>query len=94
MENENESNINIVYDINKEKRDEIKIFRYEFVKNNKNKCKMIIDNMEYEITDKYNIKNYNNNELYIKLMGINKISDMSSMFSGCSSLSSLPDISN
>ena len=25
--------------------------------NNKNKCKMIIDNKEYEITDKYNSKN-------------------------------------
>ena len=93
MENEDLSYINIIYDINKEKGDKINIFGYKFVENNKNKCKMIIDNMEYEITDKYNIKNYNNNELYIKLMGIHKISDMSYMFSGCSTLSSLPNIS-
>jgi len=37
-----------------------------FVKNNKNKCKIIIDNKEYEITEKYNVKNYNNNILKIK----------------------------
>ena len=49
--------------------------------------------MKYEIKDKYNIKNYNNNKLYIKLKGINKISDMSCMFGECSSLLSLPDIS-
>ena len=49
--------------------------------------------MEYEIREKYNIENYNNNKLYIKLEGIDNVTDMSWMFSGCSSLSSLPDIS-
>ena len=71
MENEDLSYINIIYDINKEKGDEIYIFGYDFVKNNKNKCKMIIDNIEYEITNKYNIKNYKYNRLNIKLKGIN-----------------------
>ena len=47
---------NIIYDITKEKDDEIDIFGYYFVKNNKNKCKMIIDNNENEITNKYNTK--------------------------------------
>ena len=94
MENEDLSYINIIYDINNEEGDEIDIFGYDFVKNNKNKCKMIIDNIEYEITNKYNIKNYKYNSLNIKLKGINKISNMSSMFRGCSSLSSLSDISN
>ena len=93
MENEDLSYINIIYDINNEEGDEIYIFGYNFVKNNKNKCKMIIDNIEYEITNKYNIKNYKYNRLNIKLKGINKISNMSFMFSKCSSLSSLPDIS-
>ena len=69
------------------------IFGYEFVENNKNNCKLIIDNMEYEIIDEYNIKNYKYNTLNIKLKEINKISDMNSMFYGCSSLLSLPDIS-
>ena len=93
MENEDLSYINIIYDINREKGDEIDIFGYDFVKNNKNKCKMIIDNIEYEITNKYNIKNNKYNRLNIKLKGIDKISDINSMFSGCSSLLSLPDIS-
>ena len=55
MENEDLSYINIIYDINKENEDEINIFGYNFVENNKNKCKMIIDNKDYYITNKYNI---------------------------------------
>ncbi len=54
---------------------------------------MIIDNKEYELEVKFNIKNYNNNILNIKLKGIDIITDMSWMFSGCYSLSSLSDIS-
>ena len=46
---------------------EINIFGPKFVENNKNLCKMIIDNKEYEITEKYYVKNYNNNKLHIKL---------------------------
>ena len=48
MENESLSYINIIYDINKANNEVIKIFGYDFVKNNKNKCKMIIDNNEYK----------------------------------------------
>ena len=91
--NKDLSYINIIYNINKEREYEINIFGAEFVKNNKNKCKMIIDNKEYKITDKYNIENYNNNKLNIKLKGINNVTNMSDMFYKCSSLSSLPDIS-
>ena len=56
---------------------------------------MIIDNKEYEIKEEYNIENYknNNNKLKIILKGINNVTNMSCMFNGCSSLSSLPDIS-
>ena len=93
MYNEDLSYINIIYDVNQQNNNEINIFGYEFVENNKNICKMIIDNMEYEIREKYNIENYNNNKLYIKLEGIDKVTDMSCMFSLCSSLSSLHDIS-
>ena len=86
------SEINIIYDI---KRNEkyIKLFGSDFVRNNKNICKMIINNKEYEIREKYYINNNNDDKLNIKLKGINNVTDMSSMFSGCSSLSSLPDIS-
>ena len=44
--------ISIIYNINEENRKykgNIKIFGSEFIKNNKNICKMIIDNKEYEI---------------------------------------------
>ena len=87
------SEINIIYDINKENKEDINIFGDEFVKKNKNICKMIIDNEEYEITEKYNVKSNNNNKLKVKLKGINNVTNMSYMFNGCSSLLSLPDIS-
>ena len=85
------SEINIIYDI--KKGNYINIFGSKFVKNNKNICKMIIDNKEYEISEKYNIKSYNKNKLEIKLKGIDNVTNMSYMFEGCSSLSSLSDIS-
>ena len=85
------SEINIIYDINKE---EINLFGSEFVKNNKKILKMIIDNKEYEIREKYYPKycifDY---KLKIKIKGIDKVTNMSYMFNECSSLSSLPDIS-
>ena len=54
---------------------------------------MVIDNNEHEITEEFNVQNYNNKKLSIKLKGINNVTNMSYMFSGCSSLLSLPDIS-
>ena len=83
------SEISIIYDINKE---DINIFGKEFVENNNNICKIIIDNKEYEICSKYNIKDYNKNKLEIKLKGINNINNMSNMFRQCSSLLSSPNI--
>ena len=96
MSKEEISIININYIINDKGRENkyIKIFGSKFVENNKNICKMIIDNKEYEISEKYNnIENNNNNELKIKLKGINNVINMSGMFDECSSLSSLSDIS-
>ena len=96
MSKEDISTITIIYNINKNyenNQNNIKIFDSEFVENNKEICKMIIDDKEYEITEKYNIENYTNNELKIKLKGIDNITDMSNMFNECSSLLSLPDIS-
>ena len=85
------SEINIIYDINGEST--INIFGTKFVENNKNVCKMIIDNEEYEITEKYNVKSNNNNKLKVKLKGINNVTNISYVFYNCSSLISLPDIS-
>ena len=88
------SDINIIYNIKKKKdngkeeEDFINIFGTEFVNNNRNTCKMIIDNKEYDLEEKFNIKNYNNNILKIRLKSYD-ITNMSNMFDGCSSLSSL-----
>ena len=72
MFNTDISEINLIYDISKKDkmiekdRNYINIFGSEFVKNNKNICKLIIDNKEYEITEKYKIKKYNKNIYKIK----------------------------
>ena len=84
------SEMNIIYNINK---DYITIFGSKFVKNNKNICKMVIDEQENEIKEKYEFENYNSNKLEIKLKGINNVTNMSFMFYEFSSLISLPDIS-
>ena len=73
---------------------EKKIFGENFVKNNKNKCKMIINGKEKELCSYLDNENINNEKLEIKLKGINKIIDSSYMFCGCISLISLPDILN
>jgi len=58
MSKEDESEIKLIYDISKEYKLAI-IFGSKFVENNKNICKMIIDNKEYEIEDYYDITKYN-----------------------------------
>ena len=83
----NSNQINIIY--KKDKKKEIRLFGEVFVKNNKDKCKMIINKKEYDIKEKYKI---NEDELKIKLIGINNITDISCIFSECENLYSLPDI--
>ena len=75
---------------------ENKIFGENFVKNNKNKCKMIINGKEIEISSYLDNETINlfKDKIEIKLKGINKIIDSSFMFCGCISLKSLLDISN
>ena len=72
----------------------IKLFGEKFVENNKDKSRIIINGEEKELNSFYNFENMNDNELFeIKLKGIKNIIDMSYMFSDCTSLISLPDIS-
>ena len=72
-----------------------KLFGEIFVNNNKNICKIIINNEKKDLCSYLdNYKNYiNENKLEIKLIGVENIIDASYMFSGCVSLASLPDIS-
>ena len=65
------------------------------MKNNKNNCKIIINGEEEELKEYKTFLWFSKkiNKLEIKLKGIMNITNMSDMFSGCSSLSSLTDIS-
>ena len=92
--------INIIYNINEEniRNKEIKILGREFVENNKDKCKIIYKKQSYELNEKLKLifdknKNKNENILNIKLIGINKLSNLSNMFNNCYQLRNLPDIS-
>ena len=83
--------INIIYKKDKkQKKNQIRIFGKEFVKNNKDKCYMIINNRKYDLREKFTIKD---DELNVKIIGINRVISMKCMFSECDNLYSLPDIS-
>ena len=93
--NENIKNNNdniIIYKIN-ENEEKIRIFGKDFVKNNKNKIKLEIEGKEYELMEFYNKNNNKIKNLYIKIKGIENITNMRHMFYGYSSLLNLPDIS-
>ena len=92
---ENKEHNYIRYKIGKKKK--IRIFGDEFVKNNKDSCKIIFDNKEYELTSFFDIKNFTIQDeiLEIKLKEMNNIKNLSHMFNECSSLIELPsDLSN
>ena len=73
---------------------ENKIFGEKFVEFNKNICKLIVDNKEYELCSYLKDKNIElNKDIFeIKLKGLNKVSDISYMFCGCLSLLSITGI--
>ena len=89
---EENNEIYITYKINKND-NFIKIFDSEFINNNKKLCKIICEGKEYDLHEKFNVQNFKNKDLLeIKLKGIINITNTGNMFSGCSSLLSLPDI--
>ena len=81
----NFSTVKLVYQIKNEKT--IKIFDSFFVNNNKNNCKMIINNKMHLLTDKYQVNDDKIKYLKIKLIIPNKIKiNLSFMFYECTSL--------
>jgi len=72
---------------------EIKILGKKFVERHKNICSIIYNNKEYKLTEYFEMKEMKE-KLEIKIIGINRINDLSYMFYDCSSLLSLDDISN
>ena len=94
IENQTEANeITMIYNIQKENK--IKILGQTFVTNNVKKCKLKIGGKNKEITEYIEINNEQttNKTITLKLIGLINVTDMSDMFSGCSSLNNLPDIS-
>ena len=83
----------------------LKLFDWEFVKNNKNHCKILLDNKELDLVDtlptQYN-HDYNymynreltNKYVEIKLKGMENVTDMSYMFYKCKDLLSVSNISD
>ena len=91
--------IKITYDLEQRDRklegeDTVNIFGREFVEKNKDKCRLIINNQNYELQEKFNIRNYDKNQLEVVINGLSSLDNLSYMFSNCSSLVSVPDIAN
>ena len=68
----------------------IRIFGEKFVEKNRNKCKIIYNNKEYELTEFFENVNNNykdsNNQIIIKLRILTDIIDMSYIFCECKTL--------
>ena len=96
FKSDNQDEIKIIYKINKNE-NSVHIFGKKFVDHNKDICKIIYNENEYELQSDFNLENLDinreNNFLEIKLKGVKNIKDASSMFCMCKTLISLPDIS-
>ena len=64
------------------KGDKIKLFGEEFVKNNKDKCKILFQKTEYDLVDYFKLPEINNAKtIEIQLNGIKDVTNISGMFS-------------
>ena len=73
----------------------IKILGYAFVEKNKDKCKIIYNEKEYELTEYFYVKNHNHEfEIEIQLKINNSITNIKQMFKDCETLLYVRDISN
>jgi len=88
--NINEMIINYKIDKNEPK---IKLFSKSFVNDNQDKCHLIINGNKTELIDQYEINNFNDSILTIKLVGLRNITNISSMFRNCTSLLTIPNLS-
>ena len=72
----------------------IRIFGNIFVQNNKDNCKIVVEDKEYNLCGKMNINKMKKigNEYEIKLKIINDLTDLSYMFHQCNSLSPSSEI--
>ena len=85
--NDSKNNINLIYEI--DYKGSVEIFGNDFVKNNKNNIKLIINGVKSEITEYYELrKGKNNIELIIK----NKLTSLEDMFGECSSIKNIEEL--
>ena len=86
--------ITIKYKINNQRI--IRIFGEQFVRNNKGNYQIIFKEKIYDLSSEFTIRNIEieDNTLEIKLKQIKNVSELSYMFSECTSLISISDISN
>ena len=72
---------------------ELKILGEEFVKNNKNKGFLIIDNKKKKLNSKYDISNHNFSQIKIQMVLNRNIFNKSCIFKNCESLESFTPFS-
>ena len=90
-----EKNLNIIKIIyKKNKKEKIRIFGDEFVERNKKKCVIMVNGKQRELCTHINEDEFKEDKFNIELIEKETITDMSYMFSNCSSLIYLPNISN
>jgi hypothetical protein len=59
--------ITIIYNI-KDCKDKIRIFGNQFVNNNKNNCKINVEDKDYELSEDFELKNINSNNNTLKII--------------------------
>lgn len=89
---ENKNECVLIYKINKEDKN-IRIIGENFYKNNSINCKIIINGKESKLYEFYEIKNNESDNLIVKLIKNENLTDMSFMFCGCTSLLNIDNIS-
>ena len=75
----------------------LQIFGDKFISNNLNKCKILFNENEYELSHTFyssDMPSLYSKELSIILKGVNNITNMSSMFEGCNNIKSIYGINN
>jgi len=81
--------INIIYHKQNNDNDDNNIFGNEFVENNKDNIKLIINGNSSKLIHKYNLKEGENK---IQIIIINQLTNLENMFSGCRSLKNTDEL--
>ena len=91
--NNNQDSVTFELEYKATNHNQIKLFDSDFVNKNKDKCKIIYNEKEYDLMEYFTFdNNYNHNDsIKIQLRINNNITDISYMFSNCKELLSIRD---